>query len=595
MNSALFSPFTLFDFLHGLRFDLVAVSWLLIPYFLFELLPLANRRLKNYRILLRFLFLIPMVISLILNVIDFEFYSFTLRRMTADMIAIVSTGEDTLALLPQFFLDYWSTVLLFIGLCVLADFLFRKTEPKKFPEQHHYLLQFAIFIIGASVVVVGSRGGFQLRPIGIISASTWSTPQNVAVVLNTPFTFLKSLGKDHLELKHYFEEPELSHIFNPRQTLKSAKAFEKRNVVLVILESFSKEYIGGYGNSPSYTPFLDSLMKKSLVFTNFYANGKRSIEALPAIFSALPALMNTPYISSPYAGNKITSLAKKLKEKGYHTSFFHGGTNGTMGFDAFASMVEIEHYYGRTEYANENDFDGNWGIYDEPFVNYFARTIDTIEQPFFTTFFSLSSHHPYSIPKQYTDLFPKGNLEIHETIGYTDMALKGFFEKSKDKAWFNNSVFLITADHTAQATSPYYQSNVGMYAIPLIVYDPTAPSFRENINVSQQADIPAIVLNTLHYTGHLLSFGKNPMEKGDRSFCINFNNGIYQFISNGYCLRFDGTETIGMYNLKKDSLLTNNLVNDELDRKRSMERTVMAIVQSYSDRLITNSWQDGKD
>jgi phosphoglycerol transferase MdoB-like AlkP superfamily enzyme len=301
--------------------------------------------------------------------------------------------------------------------------------------------------------------------------------------------------------------------------------------------------------------------------------------------------MNTPYVSSPYAGNKIGSLAKTLKKKGYNSAFFHGGNNGTMGFNAFTTMAGIEAYYGRSEYPDQNDFDGNWGIYDEPFFQFFAEKLDGFESPFFATFFSLSSHHPYSIPSQYTNRFPKGELEIHETIGYTDMALGKFFNRIKEASWYNNSIFLITADHTAQSIAPEYKTNVGMYALPFIVFDPSTNVQDFNTNTSQQADIPAIVLDLLNYSGTVLSFGKNPLQEGDKSFCVNYNNGIYQFISKGYCLRFDGSASIGLYHLTKDPLLSVNLLEEEPFIKQTMERSLKAIIQSYNDRLINNRWQ----
>ncbi len=157
-------------------------------------------------------------------------------------------------------------------------------------------------------------------------------------------------------------------------------------------------------------------MQQGLTFTNAFANGKRSIEALPSILSSLPAIMDNAFVTSLYSSNPIESLAAILKNKGYQTSFFHGGKNGTMGFDNFTKLVGIDAYFGLNEYPNEEDYDGNWGIYDEPYLQYFCNQISLMKEPFFTSVFTLSSHHPYSgkicrqISQRKSDQFGKYRL-----------------------------------------------------------------------------------------------------------------------------------------------------------------------------------------
>jgi phosphoglycerol transferase MdoB-like AlkP superfamily enzyme len=142
------------------------------------------------------------------------------------------------------------------------------------------------------------------------------------------------------------------------------------------MESLSSEHIGAFNRQvegyQGYTPFLDSLIDHSIAFNGF-ANAKQSIEGLPAIIASIPALMDRPFITSAFAGNSFDALAALLEKKGYETSFFHGGTNGTMDFDRFARASGFKRYYGRNEYDNDMDFDGRWGIFDEPFFQFFAK------------------------------------------------------------------------------------------------------------------------------------------------------------------------------------------------------------------------------
>src|SRR5690606_14279042 len=145
---------------------------------------------------------------------------------------------------------------------------------------------------------------------------------------------------------------------------------------------------------------------------------------------------------------------KLLGEKGYETAFFHGAPNGSMGFSAYMQLAGIKNYYGKNEYNNDDDFDGIWGIWDEPFMQFMAKKLDTFKQPFFSSFFSLSSHHPFKVPEHYAGKFPKGQLPLHEPIGYVDNALRQFFNTASKSEWYKNTLFVIVADHASMIHFP---------------------------------------------------------------------------------------------------------------------------------------------
>ena len=172
--------------------------------------------------------------------------------------------------------------------------------------------------------------------------------------------------------------------------------------------------------------FLISLLQHSATFTFSYANGRKSIDGLPSVVASIPSL-GVPYFLSPYSGNKINSVSSLLKGKGYHTSFFHGAPNGSMGFQAFMNTAGVGQYYGMSEYDNDDDFDGIWGIWDDKFLQFFARKLNEFPQPFTSILFSVSSHHPFEIPSTFKDQFKGGPLVIHKCVQYADYALKEFF------------------------------------------------------------------------------------------------------------------------------------------------------------------------
>ncbi len=570
-----------------MRFD-VSVFFMLNGLFIFFFfLPFVNKETVYYQKFLRILFVIANSIALLLNCIDFSYFKFTLKRTTSELFFI---RNDVGNLLGQYLIDYWYIVFIWM---LLTYLLFRfypitqKVEMEKWGFWKKGGSEVLSLLLLSGIALLGIRGGFQLKPLRIITAAEYTDSRNIPLLINTPFSVIKSIRAEYISVTNYFpsNNPESLHSFvHP----PSDSLMHKQNVVLIILESFSKEYIGYFNRGKGYTPFLDSLLAQSVVYEHAYANGKKSIEGIPAIIAGIPSLMENPYLTSVYGTNQIEGLGSLLKKQGYSTSFFHGGSNGTMGFDVFAKLAGFENYYGRNEYANEADFDGNWGIYDEAFYSYFASQLTKMPQPFCSVFFSLSSHHPYSIPEKYKKKFPKGTLEIHQSIAYADYSLKKFFATASHLEWFNNTLFVITADHTSLSESPYYQNKVGSYAIPLFFYSANLKAKKVTELVAQQIDILPTLLDKLNYPRRYFAYG-NSLEKNNKSqFTVNFSNGVYQSTSKTSCLQFDGEKTIGFYNLLTDSLMKTNLVNNNLSAQAEQEKSLKKFIQHFNQTLIEN-------
>jgi len=298
--------------------------------------------------------------------------------------------------------------------------------------------------------------------------------------------------------------------------------------------------------------------------------------------------MTEDFITSQYASGKFNSLASLLKTEGYNTSFFHGGKNGTMGFDAFCRSAGFDSYYGKNEYPNQADFDGHWGIWDEPYLQYIANTLNTTPQPFMSAVFTLSSHHPYKVPDKYKNKFRKGPLEIQEPIMYTDYALKKFFEKASTMPWFENTIFVITADHTSEAWQPFYKNRVGQYAIPIIFYEPQSNQSGHQGIIAQQTDIMPTILDMLHYPKPFVAFGGSLLRNNEPRFSLSYLNGNYQLIQDGYSWQTDHTISNALYNFKNDSLLTNDLYKSDKNTAAEKDLLLKAIIQQYNNRLIEN-------
>jgi len=588
-----------FILVFGLRFDISSIVLVNIVYIFFQTIPFNFRSNSVYQKTLELFFYLTNAIAILLNCIDIAYFRYIVRRINYDIVNSVFIGDDFRTMFWKYISDFWYVILIWIALIVMMVFLYKKTKKiliirNKTFMQHSWAFTGFVITLGLSVVFL--RGGFQLRPISLVTAGEYTTADNVPLVINAPFSIYCTSEKQDLKEKKYFDRQAALNYYNPVQKSRYGHIsdFRKLNIIIIVVESLSKEYMGILNKdmedsrNTGYTPFLDSLITQSLCFDRMFANSKRSIEGIPSIISGLPSLMNDAYLTSSFSGNKINSLPVLLKKYGYHSMFFHGGKNGTLNFDAFARLAGFDTYYGKDEYNNDEDYDGKWGIYDEEFLQYAVNTINQSATPFISVMYTLSSHHPYAIPEKYRNKFKKGTLEIHESIMYTDYSLKQFFIACSKMPWFDSTLFVITADHSSIAASDYYRNNAGSLAIPLIFYMHNSNLSGINHTVCQQADILPSVLDFLNYENQYISFGSSVFDTSAMHFSVSYQNGSYQMIKDSFLLQFDGENTHTLYNFIEDNLLKNDLFYKKPLKRQELENFLKAYIQTYNERMINN-------
>jgi phosphoglycerol transferase MdoB-like AlkP superfamily enzyme len=447
-NGDLYPDMTFGHFLYlmaaGLRFDLTAVLYTNIAYIFFFIMPFQFRYRSIPQKIFKWVYYVTNSLALTLNCIDFIYFRYTLRRTTWNVVHEFSNDVGNTSLMGRFLLDFWYIVLTWMALIALLVWLYKRVKTGKPLIRNRWIFYPVQTVLMAFIIyftVNGIRGGFlhSTRPITISNAAQYvNTPAEVGIVLNTPFSIYRTITQEKYERLTYFQsQEEMNAIYFPVHYPKNADSvsFTPKNVVIIIVESLAQEFVGGLNKESKtvdykgYTPFLDSLINESLVFEYSFANGRKSIDAMPSILASIPSL-STNYVLSIYSNNAIKGLPALLKTKDYDCSFMHGAPNGSMGFQAFANMAGFDHYYGRTEYGNNADFDGWWGIWDEPFFQYCVDVFNEKQQPFMASIFTVSSHHPFMLPKQHENAFPKGDIDIHQTVGYTDYSLRKFFESA---------------------------------------------------------------------------------------------------------------------------------------------------------------------
>ncbi|KLT70014.1 LTA synthase family protein [Flavobacterium sp. ABG] len=585
-NIELFTEFTFQTFLGGLSFDMSAIVYINSIFIVGHLLPGNLKYNTAYQHILKVSFYLVNLLFIATNFIDIIYYRFTGKRSTLAMITAKGMENETLGLIPSFLKQFWYVTLFFIIISILFWFLLSNFKNNTNPEhstKKDRFKEYACFIISLLAIVIIGRGGFQKKPIKVVDAIRYSTLNNTGLVLNTPFSILTTLfKKEDIDKVNYFSEKELISIYNPIISLKPNQPTIKKNVVILILESFGNENIGR-----GQTPFLDSLITKSYYFKNGFANGRVSIDAVPSIISSLPSLMNNAFILSSYSLNKTNSLPQILKKEGYNTSFFHGAFNGSQNFNQYALISGFDQYYGKDQYTGHDAFDGKWGIFDEEFLQFYAHKLNTFKKPFFSSLFTISSHFPYTIPKKYQGKFPKGTTEIQESIAYTDYSLRKFFNTVKKEKWYKNTLFVLSSDHTSGGDKNTDKTNIGIYRIPILFFDPSNP---ELVGVTkknfQQIDIMPSILDYLNIKTDLISFGKSYRSKDD--FVINYLQGTYHYIQGDYYINFANNQIIGLYNWKKDVLLKTNLMQSDKTRTKKATKFLKAYIQSFNERVIDN-------
>ena len=591
----------------GLLFDTSAILYTNALYVVMMLFPLHWKENKIYHKVCQWLFVVVNSITFAINLADSVYFRYTMRRTTTTVFEEFSNEGNLGSIIGTEFLNHWYLVLLF----ALVVFLLWRCYVEPSINSHSLkwwrydvacLLSLLLF---APFCVAGMRGGFTtaVRPITISNANQYaSRPVDAALALNTPFALIRSIGKNVFVVPHYFsDEKALASMYTPIHTPNDSAAVVKKNVVVLIVESFGREYIGALnkdlegGKYKGYTPYVDALIGKSTTFQYSFCNGRKSIDGMPSVLSSIPMFVE-PFILTPSSMNDYTGLAGILGQEGYETAFFHGAQNGSMGFQAFARKTGFQHYYGRTEYETAkgtDDFDGTWAIWDEPFLQYYAEQMNKMRQPFMTAVFTASSHHPYVIPEKYKDVYPEEGIAMHKCIRYTDMAIGKFFESASKQPWFENTIFVLTSDHTNMSDHDYYQTDLGGFCSPIIIYEPSHPEGQVIDKIAQHIDILPTVLGMLGYQKPYFGFGIDLLNTpSEDTWAVNYLSGIYQYVRNGYVLQFDGQKTKGIYSLS-DSLMQQNLIHQPsvVSHQSQMERELKAIIQQYMERMTQDRLQ----
>lgn len=582
-------------FAHGIRFDLSALAYSNLPFILLSLAPASVLSRPWYQRVLMGLFVAVNGAFAIMMVGDVGYYPFTGTRITLDVFAL--TG-DAMAQVDQLLVNFWG--LTTVGLLLVAALVAAYPRTPREGVSPQTRLAHAALVFTTLVLTIGAaRGGLQKKPVKPLHAFASGQHDLGILTLNSAFTLIHTPREQGITPVQYFaDDAEVEAVLStpygyPERELARPPA-RPQNVVLLILESFGTEYWGDTNRDVTgLTPFLDSLSAHGTFLTQAFANGRRSMDALPSILLGVPRYSGQSIAVSEFQGNEWRGLGHFLEDGGYHTSMFHGAPKGTMYFDAIAAMAGIREFYPLERFPEEvqdTAFDGHWGLFDEPALEFAVEQLGTHREPWFTTLFTISTHHPYRVPEQYRDVLPRGTQEIHQSVAYVDLAVRRFFEAARRQPWFDQTLFIVTGDHTAPLRSPRYDTPLGRYMVPVLLYHPGGqlPAV-DPARITQHVDLFKTVLD---YAGirpdRVPMFGRSifadvPGEAvlaTDETFWLVRREGVLERAP-------DGRERVLEYQEEETGTTAGTLTSAP---SAQLSQRLLAYVQHFTSSMLNNSF-----
>lgn len=599
-NLASFAPFTSAELpalIKGsLQFDTASIVYINGLWLILSLLPFRFREKTGWqRMLFWMYFIINTIAIVIINLSDAIYFRYTQKRFTAEEV-FFADNSNSFSLVLKFAAENWYLVLIAVLLAALLWFGYRrKAKPEPLLRSAaYYTANTLVLLLALTLAVGGVRGGFSrmTRPIAVPNAMQYAAdPQKANIVLSNPFCILRTVPGAKPEPANWFTDEELAEIYTPYHypaEKLEGEGLKGRNVIVFIMESMSAEhsaYLCGdiYENDDvkGYVPFLDSLMGSGFVFTKMYANGKRSIQALPTIWSSIPSF-RTPFMLMPESLGETRPLPRLLRDEGYATAFFCGSERGSMGFGAYANAAGFERQFAMEDYEQRHgkgDFDGYWGIWDAPFLQYMGEELDNLPQPFMASVFTISSHHPFVVPDEVRDSLPVGHTKIHRCAAYTDDAVRRFFEANSTKPWFENTLFVFVADHvSSEKYAP--RTKVAPYDLRIIgfLYTPDSAISGNYDSTADQTDIMPTLLGLLNYEKPYFAYGRDVLnELCNNPMSVSFD-GKYLITTDEYIYSLDNGKIDSIYAIG-DTERHDNLIG--IIPCDSIERRAKAVIQQY--------------
>ncbi len=581
-------------FIKSVLFDFLSTLLYFIPYICLVLIFLFFKKIKKWQLtILSLYFSVLFLFVSLLSFTDIYYYKFNLRRINLEALDLI---KDSHASVFNFGIHNPSSILLLAAIVILFLICLKKTGTSRHLILNNVTAKKMTLITVTFLITGGIIFSQFAKYFSPLSSSLIVSPGYTGLYTNSPQAFIYSFrsGWTYVKPLRYFTDDEADRLVPVFYANSKVSPANKRNIVLFILESFSYAYLDKNNPEKPSTPFLDSLIRHSTFFTNAYANNTTSANGLCSILSGIPSLTNQPFFSSPYSGNPIHSVGLALSRNGYETSFFLGANDDHFGFKKGTRLLGIKNYYNGESFPKAQH-DGTWGVYDEPFLQYFAKKSGEIRQPFFSVLFTISSHYPFKIPDSLLNRFPSRHDYPNErAVSYVDYAFRHYFEFVKNTDWFQNTIFIFTGDHVSKENKRErvnFNFN-SYYHIPIFVFDPQNPVQNTITNLVQHTDIPSTIAWLTGIKDTILSFGQPFFDTSAYHYTVNrYSENIVQLIDTSTLIQYDilNNKLLDVYTIGKNDELVKEKDTNKLKEAETVKVALLkAYMQQYFNRLYYN-------
>jgi len=539
----------LISFLIGIRFDLHITLAIMGLFFLILHIPGGW---KKHAVLNQIILWIPVPIfflSFALMLIDLHYYSEAGRHLSQEIFLATGNTDDFTSSMLMIAQYRWSIIVYAVTAPVFVYIWRWATRPVRFRIDSAGLVRETIALVVFFLFFgLGVRGTLEPKPLKTGHAFAQGKVELGHLALNAAFTVGRTLVSGKGEVVNFFPvkdaietvqdllniDPKLPvsdkfPVFRHHEPASVGTSGKKPNIVFMVMESWGGKWVGAMGAPVKATPVFDELSEGGLLFTDFYATGRRSQEAMASICMGVPLFSDMDIFTSGLEQNNFRGLGRIFAEQGYETVFMHGGKVGTLGLNGFARIAGFNRYVGMEDLElKPGDYDGAWGVYDHAMAGHINDELRTLKEPFFLLWFTLSSHEPFRIPDGFPRIQPNGTREgkMYNALYYSDHSLGEFFRKAKVEDYFENTVFIIVGDHSAGKNLVTPRER---HRIPLLVYSPGRFEPDQVNKVGNQIDLIPTIMDVAGIPGDHHSLGNSMFGAGRGYAYVNLGN-IYGWL-----------------------------------------------------------------
>lgn len=536
-------------FFHGLRLDLATACYLsIISYFIILLqLLIKHPIIKQIATYVSFFVLLIVLLLCLGNTLLYKEWQSLLNKRA---LSFLLYPKEIIASLK------FSYLLLSLLLISAMHYFFFQIWQKYLIQQDQTqkttLLSKLVFIFISPILLgIAARGGFQLIPINESSAYfSTSTAVNHAAV--NPIWYLGNNIWSQVEndtkyqyMQQKIAEQLVTKLFKTgTDSIPQIINTQQPNIIFLILESHTADVMASLGGEKGVCPTLDSLASEGLLFTQIYGSGMRTDQGLVSILSGFPAQPDQSIIKYTSKVSKLPSLYKDLSAKGYHSSFYYGGEIEFANIGAYLRQAGIEKISDIEDYSTEQ-LNSKWGAHDEFVLSKQLSDLSHEQQPFFSVVLTLTNHEPFEVPNHPKFEAKDEANRFRNTAAYTDKCLKNYFQNAAKQKWYNNTLFVLVADHGHRLPQNNDMNLAKAKHIPLLFFGNALKSNYVGYRctkIGNQNDLAATLLCQLNLTSDRYVWSKNLLNSGTNDFAYYSNETVLGWISKSDSIAYSYVE-----------------------------------------------------